>query len=331
MSSHSDEHDSGKILLNRELDALGLDFTQRVVVEEGTDLSGQQTTTGEDTLNPRRLPQHIPQHTSHASDRSLSAAASNDSTNEQGLPDESFGSVSRFPPGNGNAQLLRAFQSEQPPLPSFLGDGQIREAMRRAKSLHYQRHGVSAVPPSQLEQLGWGGNGIDGTVRNPFPDFSPAFIPKQQPTSGSIPQKFEPGHESSSVLQITKRPRLRNKDIEHRKSLTSTEVFPQSSSTGTPPANVNVHPRGVSGLQDATSPLRFFGSYPPVSVDVQGTFLINLQFGARLVGVPVEKTSFGDHETARTSFGDRSPKLTLYALLPGIVGSVVSSFTRNSG
>jgi hypothetical protein len=45
----------------------------------------------------------------------------------------------------------------------------------------------------------------------------------------------------------------------------------------------------------------------------------------------LEKISFGDHETARTSFGDRSPKLTLYALLPGIVGSVVSSFTRNSG
>ena len=48
--------------------------------------------------------------------------------------------------------------------------------------------------------------------------------------------------------------------------------------------------------------------------------------------VRVEKTSFGDHETAKTSFGDRwgsIPKTSVVRKIPKT--SVLSSFTSNHG
>jgi hypothetical protein len=257
MSSQSDAHDSDK-LFNQELDTLGVDLSQQVTLQ------------GEIPVQER-----LPQSTT------TSVAASNVSTNDHHVPDENFGESSGNLSRNDNAHLLRDLQSG-PPLPSFLGDGQIREAMRRANTLHQQRHGFPAVPPTQLDNLGWGGSGNDRTVRNPVPDFSPPFIPRQQAPLGVVPQKFEPGHESSSVMQLTKRPRMRSKDIAHRKSLISSDfprqVFSPEVSPANPFACINGSPSGVT-------PTRYVN--PPMSVNIPDTFLINLKFGARLVGVPV--------------------------------------------
>jgi hypothetical protein len=48
--------------------------------------------------------------------------------------------------------------------------------------------------------------------------------------SGELPARFAAGQESASVLQLTKRPKLRAKDVIHRRSMTSAETkFIQSS------------------------------------------------------------------------------------------------------
>jgi hypothetical protein len=131
-----------------------------------------------------------------------------------------------------------------PFLPVFLNDPSIRRAMKRADELHIERHGHPAIPVPVSDS--YGRLSAIGDGRFSALDFHPSLGPSDHEGSSSnadglerglisssvfpsaresglgspLPAKFGvPGQETASVLQISKRPKLRPKDIAHRKSL----------------------------------------------------------------------------------------------------------------
>jgi hypothetical protein len=175
--------------------------------------------------------------------------------------------------------------------PSFLGDQQVRQALQRANSLRPQGH-LDDEPyfPSTLSDAfqylpGGGRENRDARVpRNivayedrSYPSTSSVyFVPHAVPSSStpSYPQdalegssgvsgKFKPGQETESVLKLTKRPKLREKDVAHRRSLGQ--------------GNLPAVPHPVQHKSLA-------GFFP--STILASHFLVLLTFGSRQVGVP---------------------------------------------
>jgi hypothetical protein len=181
---------------------------------------------------------------------------------------------------------------EDETFPAFLGGAQVVEAMRRAGDLFQQRHGLNGITPLAPPVSDWARlralYGLTPFVANPEPELpflalpalTKAEIQGYADTSYAIPgsgvhAKFAAGNESSSVLQITKRPKLRSKDIAHRRSLGDPQQ--SSSDVGLPlPPNLR---------RDDSSPLHYFG--PDAGNVAPAQFLLNLLFGTRGVGVPV--------------------------------------------
>jgi hypothetical protein len=127
------------------------------------------------------------------------------------------------------------------PLPGFLSDSCVGMALRRAGALPLQRtlHEALSSHPSPVfdERSHFPSERERGTYV--AADFHPSLGPSGYPhlpfsapysssplsprgtvvAPPSIPEKFVPGNESASVLKITKRPKLRPKDLLHRRSL----------------------------------------------------------------------------------------------------------------
>ncbi len=102
-----------------------------------------------------------------------------------------------------------------------------------------------------------------------------------------LPARFTAEQESASVLQLTKRPKLRAKDVAHRQSLAPTEPLPLQSPrfwnmdasfvAPIPAISPDHFPRGVQTIFRT----------PPAAV-LPDVFLVTLLFGAR--GVTVSAT-----------------------------------------
>jgi hypothetical protein len=121
-----------------------------------------------------------------------------------------------------------------PPLPVCLTESNVAEALRKADSLHMQRYGQpSVLSPyfaSPLFEVDAGRPVTSGENVGrlaPF-DFHPSLghsghgASSVIPTPRELPARFLPGAESLSVLQLSKRPKPRAKDVAHRQSLAST-------------------------------------------------------------------------------------------------------------
>jgi hypothetical protein len=130
--------------------------------------------------------------------------------------------------------------SEEETFPAFLGDAQVLETLRRAGDLFQQRHGLNGTTPFAPPSSDWARfRALYGVPpRETFlePDFSSTsvappvstrvvsrgYVDSSYALSGNgVHAKFTAGNESSSVLQLTKRPKLRTKDLAHRQSLGS--------------------------------------------------------------------------------------------------------------
>ena len=181
---------------------------------------------------------------------------------------------------------------EDETFPAFLGEARVVAALRRAGDLFQQRHGLNGTTPLAPPASDWARlralHGLTPFVANPEPELpfpalpalTKAEIQGYADTLYAIPgsgvhAKFAAGNESSSVLQITKRPKLRSKDIAHRRSLGDPQ---QSSSDAGLPLPPNLR-------RDDSSPLHYFG--PDAGNVAPAQFLLNLLFGTRGVGVPV--------------------------------------------
>jgi hypothetical protein len=127
----------------------------------------------------------------------------------------------------------------------------VREALQRANFLRPQGH-LDDEPHYPSSFLGthsrlrvegeWGGAHRDLPPIDPvlvaYPDASyasrsPVVRLHSQgpvPAQPEIWTRFQPGNETASVLQLTKRPRLRPKDVSHRQSLGHSEQGSPSSS-----------------------------------------------------------------------------------------------------
>ncbi len=124
-----------------------------------------------------------------------------------------------------------------PLLPSFLAEHNVAEAIRRANLLYIQRVGHPAVFSSRFDPafLQGGGTAFGETAeRLNSLDFHPSFGPSGYESfpgeeARDLPPRFASGQESASVLQITKRPKLRAKDVAHRQSLTTSDFSPPAS------------------------------------------------------------------------------------------------------
>ena len=159
-------------------------------------------------------------------------------------------SVPSFLAGGANTST-RFLESQRPssssnddegflPLPGFLADSQVRMALRQAAVLHNQGPLPDASPshvsppfaqhPRFQREREMGAHialdfhpslGPSGYPTSTYVPLSPAHLHPRDPVSGSsgIPDKFAPGKETESVLKLTKRPKLRAKDISHRHSL----------------------------------------------------------------------------------------------------------------
>ena len=147
---------------------------------------------------------------------------------------DDFPTNSSFALDNGMMPEARHFEGGSiqhgAPFPVFLTDSSVRGAIQRADALHQQRYGHPAVFPPTLDRTGQSLGMAENLGRPPYPvSHTPALTSSSvlQPEKGSVsgdpvPSKFTvPGQETASVLQISKRPRLRKKDIAHRQSLIS--------------------------------------------------------------------------------------------------------------
>jgi hypothetical protein len=114
------------------------------------------------------------------------------------------------------------------------------------------------------------------SVRPRVPTQGSSAIPTQG--SSAVPDRFVPGHETESVLKITKRPRLRPKDVSHRRSLGVSDpgiVLPSSPSMAFPQSPSGASPvtyEALAGLFPSTVPATHF--------------VVVLAFGTRRVSVP---------------------------------------------
>jgi hypothetical protein len=124
------------------------------------------------------------------------------------------------------------FEHGDPPLPDFLGEHNVGEALMSANTLHMQRHGTHAVASLRFAPHVGDVGSISGRFA-PFHgegaplsvyDFHPSLGHSGHgaftvlPTPRELPQRFIPGQESASILQLAKRPKPRAKDVAHRRS-----------------------------------------------------------------------------------------------------------------
>jgi hypothetical protein len=123
------------------------------------------------------------------------------------------------------------------PLPDFLAESQVRAALHRAVNAHSQEAFSDEAPPHSsfpnLRPADLGGRDLGWqtlAARDFHPSLWHATIPHPSspvslssqdhvPESAGVSSKFVPGNETESVLKLTKRPRLRPKDVSHRRSL----------------------------------------------------------------------------------------------------------------
>ncbi len=113
----------------------------------------------------------------------------------------------------------------------------MRAALHRAVNAHSQEAFSDEAPPHSYfphlrptelggRDLGWqtlSAHDFHPSLWHaaiPHPT-SPASLSSQErgPESAGVSSKFVPGKETESVLKLTKRPRLRPKDVSHRRSL----------------------------------------------------------------------------------------------------------------
>ena len=175
-----------------------------------------------------------------------------------------------------------------PSLPAFLSDSQVRTALQRANSLRPQGH-LSDEPqfPSSLtnaqSQFQADRDWREAPARPPYPiiGYTDSSYPSNIERPGVVIAerpgalaRFVPGQETASVLKITKRPRLRPKDLSHRQSLGRDE---KESSSGT------LSGENVSGF--ASPPFLSAGSFPRPTPSPE-SFMVDLAFGQRKVTVP---------------------------------------------
>ncbi len=133
----------------------------------------------------------------------------------------------RLPVTTLQTKMLNHCRCCQPP--AFLAEHNVVKAIRRANSLHMQRAGHPAVLSTRFDPASVSGGGAafeEAPVRLNALDFHPSLGPSgyessSVPESRDLPPRFVAGQEFSSVLQITKRPKLRAKDVAHRQSLTT--------------------------------------------------------------------------------------------------------------
>ena len=148
----------------------------------------------------------------------------------------------------------------------------LRAALHRAANAHSQEAISDEAPPypffphlqsAPLGERDWGpltARDFHPTLwhaASPYPSSPVPFISQEQaPESSGILAKFVPGNESESVLKLTKRPRLRPKDVSHRRSLAGGDLgFPSTSNgaVSTAPLTVPVVSSG-GGLNLGTPP-----------------------------------------------------------------------------
>ena len=120
-------------------------------------------------------------------------------------------------------------------------------------------------------------------VANPLP-YSPApqRFRAPAPESSGVPAKFAQGQETESVLKITKRPRLRPKDVSHRRSLGTGEPDILQPTDASSPLGWSQPPFPNDGLPGTYDPL--VGLFP--STVEASHFIIVLAFGQSRVSVP---------------------------------------------
>ena len=139
------------------------------------------------------------------------------------------GNTSNFPVGRFVDETL---EHGDPPLPDFLAEHNVGDALVRANTLHMQRHGTHAVASPRFVPHVVDAGSVPGRFA-PFHgegpplsayDFHPSLghsghgASTVLPTPRELPQRFIPGQESASVLQLAKRPKPRAKDVAHRRS-----------------------------------------------------------------------------------------------------------------
>ncbi len=124
-----------------------------------------------------------------------------------------------------------------PLMPAFLADHNVAATIGRANALYTQRVGQPAVLSVRFDPTFLHGGIPDfggAPERLNSLDFHPSLGPSGYESSSSaeprdLPSKFLTGQETASVQQITKRPKLRAKNVAHHQSLTSGE-FPSATS-----------------------------------------------------------------------------------------------------
>jgi hypothetical protein len=147
--------------------------------------------------------------------------------------------------GNSSLDINNDFcdqVEESFPLPDFLAESQVRAALHRAVNAHAQEAFSDEASPFShfptLRPAEMGGRDI-GWQTLMARDFHPSLWHATLPHSSSpvplspyqeralesaeVASKFVPGHETESVLKLSKRPRLRPKDVSHRRSLAGRE------------------------------------------------------------------------------------------------------------
>jgi hypothetical protein len=170
---------------------------------------------------------------------------------------------------------------EETSVPAFLSDLNVREALQRANSLRPQGH-LSDEPqfPSSMAHAQpqiQGERDLSSALARPFypvTSYPDSSYPSNNPEQSRVPSRFVPGQETASVLKITKRPRLRPKDVSHRQSLRSGEQESSSSS---------LSGNNVSGFTSPPAPPD--GRFPHPTPSPEG-FMVDLVFGQRRVTVP---------------------------------------------
>jgi hypothetical protein len=207
--------------------------------------------------------------------------------------------------------------------PVFLTDSYVGEAIQRANALHLQRHGHSAIPPHHEGRSSLAGSdGHPERLRYPVfpPPASDLFsstspYPRESPPKDPVPAKFTvPGQETASVLQIFKRPRLRQKDIAHRQTLVlAQDGFDLlATSAGSQPTTLA---RTPSQTSHAFTPPRISEFSHPLTQHPVDNFMALLRFGQRKVGV-VTSLRMSVHELQETA-------AQIAGMAPGDIGLMI--------
>ena len=130
----------------------------------------------------------------------------------------------------------------------FLSESNVRLALQRAGALPLQRTFHEAAPPHSSPALverrflppgRETGSGEYQTMgsHSSLGSYGPPVLTQfsrsptqisREPTPPNVPERFVPGKETESVLKITKRPKLRPKDLSHRQSLDGGVPIPPS-------------------------------------------------------------------------------------------------------